>query len=156
MQAKKCLCHLLYAEIISCFTTRKCQKTWLTLVNIEVENLRIFWTSWGISMKFSGMMWLMIILKVNKSRTLSFLWKTWNWKNYRRGRQTDWFPVKRLCCQQDSRSAFHDWISFCIFFRKDITAPSFIILGYARQVLGRRELFTSSPSVNSSEKAHPV
>ena len=32
------------------------------------ENLHIFWTIWGISMKFSGEMWLMIILKVTKNQ----------------------------------------------------------------------------------------
>ena len=32
----------------------------MTMVNIE-ENLHIFWTSWGISVKFSGKMWLIIL-----------------------------------------------------------------------------------------------
>ena len=36
----------------------------MKVVNIEEENLDIFCTSWGISMKFSGKMWLMIILKL--------------------------------------------------------------------------------------------
>ena len=35
-------------------------------VNIDGENLHIFWTTWGILMTFSGKMWLMIILKLNK------------------------------------------------------------------------------------------
>ena len=34
--------------------------------NIDREILQIFWTTWGISMRFSGKMWLMIILKVTK------------------------------------------------------------------------------------------
>ena len=34
-------------------------------VNIDGENLHIFWTTWGIlMMTFSGKMWLMIILKL--------------------------------------------------------------------------------------------
>ena len=37
------------------------------IVNIEEENLHIFWTSWGISIKFSGKMWIMTILKVTKN-----------------------------------------------------------------------------------------
>ena len=48
------------------------------IVNNEEENLHIFWTSWGISMKFSGKMWLVIILKVTKkqkTRASFFLWK---------------------------------------------------------------------------------
>ena len=36
----------------------------IKIVIIEGENLHIFWTTWGISMKLSGNMWLMIILKV--------------------------------------------------------------------------------------------
>ena len=35
-------------------------------VNIEGKNLYIFLINWVISMKFSGRMWLMIILKVTK------------------------------------------------------------------------------------------
>ena len=37
-------------------------------VNFEGENLYIFWTTWRISMKFSGRMWLMIMLKVTKNQ----------------------------------------------------------------------------------------
>ena len=40
----------------------------IKMVNIEGENLRIFWTTWGISMTFSGEMWLMMILKVTKKQ----------------------------------------------------------------------------------------
>ena len=35
-------------------------------VNNDKEILQIFWMTWEISMKFSGKMWLMIILKVSK------------------------------------------------------------------------------------------
>ena len=43
------------------------------MVNIAIENLHIFWTSWGISTKFTGKMSLKIILKVkrNQNSTLS-------------------------------------------------------------------------------------
>ena len=34
----------------------------MEIVNIEKTNLYIFWTTWGISMKFSETMWLRIIL----------------------------------------------------------------------------------------------
>ena len=37
--------------------------------NINREILHIFWTTWGISMKFSGKMWLIIILKVTKEQS---------------------------------------------------------------------------------------
>ena len=38
----------------------------MKIANIDKEILHIFWTSWVISMKFSGKMWPMIILKVTK------------------------------------------------------------------------------------------
>ena len=38
----------------------------MKIANIEREILHIFWTTWGISLKISGKMWLMIILKVTK------------------------------------------------------------------------------------------
>ena len=37
-------------------------------VNTDGENLHVFWKTWRISMKFSGKMWLMIILKVTKNQ----------------------------------------------------------------------------------------
>ena len=33
----------------------------------SVKIANIFWTNWGNSMKFSGKMWLMIILKATKN-----------------------------------------------------------------------------------------
>ena len=41
------------------------------LFNTDRNNFHIFWTTWGISMKFSGKIWLMIILKVTKNQSLS-------------------------------------------------------------------------------------
>ena len=64
-------------DVMSVFATRKCQKKkkkkLVKLVNIEEENIHIFRGTWGILMKFSGKMCLMIILKVreNKDFTLS-------------------------------------------------------------------------------------
>ena len=46
-------------------------KNWqksMKLANFVKENLHIFWTTCGISMKFSGMMWLMMISKVTKNQ----------------------------------------------------------------------------------------
>ena len=63
-------CYLLFVDVISFFATRKCQKPkkLVNVVNIEEENLHIFWTSWEIPLKFSGKTWLMIILKVTKEQ----------------------------------------------------------------------------------------
>ena len=44
----------------------------LQIVNIEGENLRIFWTTWGFSMKFSGNICLMIILKATENQGFTF------------------------------------------------------------------------------------
>ena len=40
----------------------------MKIVNIEEENFHIFRTTWGISIKCSGKMWFMIILKVTKNQ----------------------------------------------------------------------------------------
>ena len=57
-------------DVIFFFLTRKCQKKskkMITIVNVDGENLHIFWTAWGIATKFSEKMWFMIILlKVTK------------------------------------------------------------------------------------------
>ena len=54
-----------YADV-SFFVTRKCQKIWkklMEIVNIEEENLPIFSMTQGVSVKFSGNTWLIILLK---------------------------------------------------------------------------------------------
>ena len=38
----------------------------MKIVNIDGENHQIFWTTWGILVKFSGNVWIMIILKLKK------------------------------------------------------------------------------------------
>ena len=40
----------------------------MKVANIDREILHIFWMTGGISMKISGKMWLMIILKVIKNQ----------------------------------------------------------------------------------------
>ena len=44
----------------------------MKIVNIEGQNLHIIWTTWGISMNFSGNMWLMIMLKVNRKLPMMY------------------------------------------------------------------------------------
>ena len=44
----------------------------MKIVNIDGENLHVFWTAWEISMKFSRKMWLMIILIVTKNQVFTF------------------------------------------------------------------------------------
>ena len=48
------------------------KKKWrlMKIANIDRAILHIFWTIWGISMKFSGKMWLMII-KVTKKHSFT-------------------------------------------------------------------------------------
>ena len=45
----------------------------MKIANIDAENLHIFWTTWRTSMKYSGITWLMIILKVTKKQFHSSL-----------------------------------------------------------------------------------
>ena len=68
MKVKKCWYHLLYADVISFSITRKCQKIRKIDENFGKENLHIFWMTGGLSMKFSGKVWLMTILKVTKKQ----------------------------------------------------------------------------------------
>ena len=59
----------------------------MKLANIDREIFHIFWTTWGISMKFLGKMWLMSILKVTKTRASPSLWKIYILKNHRSGKR---------------------------------------------------------------------
>ena len=43
----------------------------MKIANIDRDILHKFWTTWGISMKFSEKMWLMIILKFPKNQGLT-------------------------------------------------------------------------------------
>ena len=72
LKVKKCWHHLLYAGNISLFATKKYEKL-IKIVNINEENLHIFWTTWGISMKFSAKMCLTITLRLQKTRALPSL-----------------------------------------------------------------------------------
>ena len=49
----------------------KKSKKFMKIVKIDEENLQIFQTTRGISMKFSGKMCLMIIVKIKKNQGLS-------------------------------------------------------------------------------------
>ena len=40
----------------------------MKIVNIDGENYHIFWTTWRISMNFSGKMWLTTVLKFTKKQ----------------------------------------------------------------------------------------
>ena len=65
-------------------------KKGITLVNIDEENLHIFWTAWGISMRFSGKMWLMTILKFTRKTWLQTISSTGTFRKMTEGGdQTD-------------------------------------------------------------------
>ena len=72
LKGNKMLTSSAISWIIISFVTRKYQKTqkkwWksMKIANIDKESLHIFWMNWGFSLKFSGKMWLIIILKVTK------------------------------------------------------------------------------------------
>ena len=55
-------------------------------INIEGEHLYIFQMTWGISIKFSVKMWLMIIMKVTKNQICTLSKKRIGfWKNHKGG-----------------------------------------------------------------------
>ena len=58
-----------------------------------------------------------------------------------------WFPLKKCWCQQNSRSVSRDSHNFWIFLRLGITVPSFIILGYVWQILGRGTFLPIQPYI---------
>ena len=57
-------------------------------------------------------------------------------------------------CQQNSRGEARDLYIFLFLFMEGIALPSFIILGYVWQILGRKA-FLALLSMGSPEKAHP-
>ena len=44
----------------------------MKIVKTDREDLDNFWKTWGISMKFLGKMWLMVILKVTKIQGFTY------------------------------------------------------------------------------------
>ena len=49
----------------------RCEKL-IKIVNIDRPKFHIFWMIWGISLKFSGKMWTVIILNVKKKQWFNF------------------------------------------------------------------------------------
>ena len=72
----------------------KKSKKSMKIFNIEVEDLYISWMTWGISVEFSGKMWLIITLKVTKNQgfTLSLENKFWKKNTGWGGGASDWPP----------------------------------------------------------------
>ena len=64
------------------------------------------------------------------------------------------FPVKNSWCQQKSRGVWRDSYIFRTFFRKGITMPTFIIVGYVWQMLWR-EAFLAFPVLEQPRKSYP-
>ena len=99
---------------------KKKKKKMMKIINIERENIHIFWTIWGNSMKFSGKTWLKILLKVTKNRASHFVWKTHFWKN---PRQISPPPLPPLSFFSGLNLSLFFWNSpfkilaaFCFFF----------------------------------------
>ena len=115
VKKKKCWCHLLWADVFSFFVTRKYQKLQkiCEIVNIEEENLPNFWTIWGITMKFSGKMWLMIImiiLKITKNQNFNISLKNAFLKNHW-GRVKLTFSGLRLS-SDEHKTTLLNWTTF--------------------------------------------
>ena len=78
----------------------------MKIVNVEGENLHIFWTVWRISMPFTVKMWLMIILKNHKNPGLRPFLKTYILGKNTGGRGG------RGACQIDPPPAFKSQMIF--------------------------------------------
>ena len=81
------ICYILTSLVSLEQRNLKKSKKLMKIVNIEGENLHIIWTTWEISMKFSGKIRLMI-LKVTKKQVSASLWKIHFWENHSGGRST--------------------------------------------------------------------
>ena len=75
----------------------------MKIVDIDGENLHIFGTTWGISIKFSEKMWLMIILKVTKKQAFNRSLEDTFFKKPQGGRVD-------LTCPQPSKGLNFIWL----------------------------------------------
>ena len=132
----------------------------MKIVSIEGESLHIFWTTWGISMKFSERKWLMIILKVTKKQgfTLSlesaFLEKPQsNWppkppsilseryirdifKKYFHGEKDQKSIFFKHCCRQKSFSTLaHQYLRLIIVLQRKIIKYHILTISTTRATL---------------------
>ena len=57
-----------------------------------------------------------------------------------------WISLKNCWCQQNSMGVSRDSYIFWFFFRQGVTVPSFIILGYVLQILGKETFCPPYPS----------
>ena len=67
------ICQMLTSLVSLLSENVKKSEKLIKIVNIKEENIHIFWTNWGISLKFSGKILPMVILKTknNEGFTLS-------------------------------------------------------------------------------------
>ena len=62
------ICYMLMSLVSLYQRNLKKSEKLMKIVNIDEENLHVFWMIWENSKKFSGKMWLMLILKVTKKQ----------------------------------------------------------------------------------------
>ena len=63
--------------------------------------------------------------------------------------------MKKCWCQQNSRDVSSDLYIFWVFPRYGITAPSFIIVGYMWQILGRGAKKIPPPPIHKQSRRSP-
>ena len=61
-------CYKLTSKYVKCQNDKKNRWKSMKIANIEREIIYIFWTTWGILLKFWGKMWIKIILKVTTNQ----------------------------------------------------------------------------------------
>ena len=79
---------------------------------MKIEILHIFQTAWGISMTFSGKMWLMIIEKSQKIKVSPFVKKIHFLKNHsKEGGGSNW-PLSRFSVKTQLFIIFSNFSNF--------------------------------------------
>ena len=76
----------------------------MKIANIHREIIHIFWTTWGISMKSSVKMWLMIILKVIKNQGFTLALEDKKKKKPKKW-ESVWVPSRLRICIVISRQS---------------------------------------------------
>ena len=76
----------------------------IKIANIDREILHNFWTTWGISMKISGKMWLLIILKVTKKQGFTLFLEDTSFEKPQKG-GSNWPPAVLGLIEQIKKQA---------------------------------------------------
>ena len=87
----------------------------MKIADIDREIRHIFWITWGISIKFSGNMRLMIVLKVTKNQGFTLNLEDTFFGEPQGGGQID-HPLSILALNKAKSNFFHAVLSWYVIF----------------------------------------